>query len=204
MKRTLHVSWSPGRHRRRRRRDSVAGMLVMTAAAVLIVSVGTGPAVAQEQIVPVADLLTAPARYDGAVITIEGELVGDYGYRASGMVWTQLNDDSYARDPLVDGGALTGANAGVGLRIPEVQMAGLSAPGGYRIRGPIVRATGQWRFHDPSRQGETYLDVSSVQVIELGKQLEEGPNGAAAITGVILVLAGGAMMMRRRYLRARA
>jgi len=179
-------------------------LLVAAIMPALIVWAGTAPAAAQEQTVPVTELLTAPARYDGAVITIEGELVGDYGYRASGIVWTQLNDDSYVRAPLVEGGALTGANTGVGLRIPAAEMNGLSPPGGYRIRGPIVRATGQWRFHDPNRQGETYLDVASLEVIESGKQLEEGPNGLAVILGAVLVLAAGATLAQRRYARMRA
>ena len=163
--------------------------------------VGAPPAVAQGQIVPVADLLTAPARYDGATITVEGELIGDYGFRRSGFMWTQLDDDSYARAPLVEGGALTGANSGIGIRMPEAVAEGLSPPGGYRIRGPIVRATGQWKFHDPDRQGETYLEVSSIEIIESGVQLSEGPNAPVMFAGIVLLLIGSAAMFRYVHLR---
>jgi hypothetical protein len=166
--------------------------------------VGAPSALAQEQIVPVSELLTAPARYDGATITVEGELVGDYGHRNSGMMWTQLNDDSYARAPLVDGGELTGANSGIGIRMPEAVAEGLSPPGGYRMRGPIVRATGQWKFHDPERQGETYLEVASIEIVEPGMQLSDGPNLSAGIAGIVLVLIGAAVMFRYVHLRDRA
>ncbi|MCJ7754810.1 MAG: hypothetical protein MUP13_09615 [Thermoanaerobaculales bacterium] len=161
-------------------------------------------AVAQTQIVPVANLLTAPARYDGATITVEGELIGDYGFRRSGFMWTQLNDDSYARGPIVEGGTLTGANSGIGIRMPEAAAEGLSPPGGYRIRGPIVRATGQWKFHDPDRQGETYLEVSSIEIVESGVQLSEGPNMPVLLAGIVLLLLGIAAMLRYVHLGNRA
>jgi len=177
------------------------------AAALVVLSVGwfgAAPALAQVQIVPVSDLLTAPARYDGATITVEGELIGDYGFRSSGNMWTQLDDDSYARAPIVEGGELTGANSGIGLRMPAALAEGLSPPGGYRLRGPIVRATGQWRFHDPARQGETYLDVSSIEVMEQGEQLTEGPDVPVMVVGIVLLVVGLVVMLRYVQLRNRA
>jgi hypothetical protein len=162
------------------------------------------PADAADRIVPVDELLRAPARYDGATLIVEGELVGDYGFRRTGMMWTQLNDDSYAREPLVDGGALTGSNAGIGVRMPDDVAAPLSPPGGYRIRGPIVRATGQWKFHDPDRQGETYLDVSSIEIVESGIQLSEGPNMPVMVAGIVLLLATLVVLARYVQLHHRA
>jgi len=164
----------------------------------------TAPAAAADRIVPVDELLRAPARYDGATVTVEGELVGDYGYRRTGMMWTQLNDDSYAHEPLVDGGALTGSNAGIGVRMPAAVAAPLSPPGGYRLRGPIVRATGQWKFHDPDRQGETYLDVSSIEIVESGIHLSEGPDMLVMIAGVVLLLAAFAVVLRYVQVQHRA
>ena len=190
------------------RTDGWRGVFLSLGAAVAVVALvvsigwlGSVPAAAQTRVIKTSELRTAPARYDGATITVEGELIGDYGFRGSGMMWTQLNDDSYARAPIVDGGELTGSNLGIGIRMPGAIAEGLSPPGGYRTRGPIVRATGQWKYHDPERQGETYLEVFSIEIVEGGIRLSEGPNPAAIIGGlVLLVVALGVML---RYVRPR-
>lgn len=149
------------------------------------------PATAQVE-VSVEDLLADPEAFDGITITVEGELIGDYGFRPGGSMWTQLNDDSYARAPVVEGGPLTGSNLGIGVRMPSSVAAQLDPPGGYRVRGPIVRATGIWKFHDPDRGGETYLDAATVETAERGEDLEEGANWWALGGGIaLLIISGG-------------
>jgi hypothetical protein len=142
--------------------------------------------------IPVGGLLSDPSSYEGE-ITIEGELVGDYGIRSDGSVWTQLNDDTYAREPLLEGGALSGGNIGVGVRIPAELAEQLDPPGGYRKRGPVVRLTGLWMYHDPDRGGESYLEVQQLVVIEPGRELAEGMSMPALLAGVALILAAGAI-----------
>jgi len=153
----------------------------------LVVAV-PGIATAQDDaVVPLDALLAQPETYSGRTITIEGELVGDYGFRSDGTMWTQLNDDSYARDALVDGGPRTGGNTGVGVRMPDALAEGLDGPGGYRLEGPLVRATGIWKYHDPDRGGESYLDISSLDVVEVGRQLEEGPDWIVLAAGIVVL-----------------
>lgn len=147
-----------------------------------------GASAQEEAILPVTELLSSPAAHDGSELTVEGELVGDYGYRRDGYMWTQLNDDSYARHAIVDGGARTGANVGIGIRMPIAASQDLDPVGGYRREGPLVRLTGVWRFHDPARGGESYLDVRSVVVIEAGRQLEEGPDWTVFWSGITLIV----------------
>jgi hypothetical protein len=149
----------------------------------LLLAVAT-PAAAQET-VAVADLLADPEAYSGE-ITIVGELIGDFGFRSEGSMWTQLNDDSYAYDPILDGGELTGGNVGVAVRIPASIAETLDDPGGYRVRGPIVAATGEWRYHDPERGGESYVDVTAIVVVESGHTLEEHPNFWVLAAGLAL------------------
>lgn len=156
------------------------------------------PLASAGQVVPVSDLLVDGERFDGNEITIEGELVGDYGFRHDGYMWTQLNDDSYARDALVDGGPRAGANVGVGIRMPTALGEGLAPVGGYRLEGPLVQATGVWRYHDPDRGGESYLDVSALTTIEGGRRLEEGPDWAVFAAGSLLLAVSFAMWWRRR------
>jgi hypothetical protein len=54
----------------------------------------------------------------------------------------------------------------------------LDPPGRYRLVGPVVAVTGVWKYHDPERQGESYLDVSSIAIQAPGRDLSEHPNWA--------------------------
>jgi len=143
-----------------------------------------------------AEFLAAPEDHAGETVALEGELIGDYGFRRNGFMWTQLNDDAYTRRPLVESGFLGGSNVGIGIRMPHALAAGLDPPGGYRQRGPVVVVTGVFRYHDPDRQGETYIDVVALRVVEPGRRLAEGPNpitlgvGVVLITGAAVVLWG--------------
>jgi hypothetical protein len=162
---------------------------------VMILAVAILPASAHALTVSAAELLENGERFSGQEVTVVGELVGDYGFRSDGTVWTQLNSDSYAIRPIVAGGPLRGANVGIGIRMPADLANDLDPPGQYRLVGPIVAVTGIWRYHDPQRQGETFLDVTALAVDTPGHDLSEHPNwgiyGAAfafaAIAGVVSV-----------------
>jgi MYXO-CTERM domain-containing protein len=153
------------------------------------------PALAEE--VTLETLLADPEAYEGEV-TVTGELVGDYGFRNDGWVWSQLNADSYAVTPILEGGQLTGSNTGVGVRMPPQLVDGLGAPGGYRLRGPLVEVTGLWRYHDPDRGGESYLEVAELRVVDPARTLEEGPHWGNLTFGVVLLLAAGGLWLTRR------
>jgi hypothetical protein len=150
------------------------------------------------ELVPVSQLMDDGARFDNTEVTVEGELVGDYGFRDDGFMWTQINDDSYARDALVDGGPRTGANVGVGVRMPSALGEGLDPVGGYRLEGPLVQLTGIWRYHDPDRGGESYLDVSELVVVEGGRRLEEGPDWVVLALSVLLLVTSLVMWRQHR------
>lgn len=177
-------------------RDVVRSALAALFAAVVLAA--PTAFAADAELVPVTDLLNAGASYDNTVITVEGELVGDYGFRRDGFMWTQLNDDSYARDALVDGGPRTGANVGIGVRMPTALGEDLAPVGGYRLEGPLVQLTGVWRHHDPERGGETYLDAASLVIIENGRRLEEGPDWVVFAVGAALIMVALVMWRRNR------
>jgi hypothetical protein len=136
--------------------------------------------------VTVSDLIEMAADLAGQEVVVEGELIGDYGHRDDGWTWTQLNDDAYVDEPIVEGGPPVGANQGIGIRMPTALTDSLDGPGGYRSRGPIVRVTGIWKYHDPERQGESYLEVASLTVLEQGRIVDEGPDWFVIIIGVLL------------------
>lgn len=147
----------------------------------------------------VDDLLRDPASHSGEEVTVTGELVGDFQRRGD-HVWVQLNDDAYVWSPIREGGA-AGSNIGIGVRLPAslFDAYGLHHPGGYRYRGPIVRATGQWRFRDEGRGGESYLAVTSFEVVERERLLHDEMSVAVLVTGAILLAIGvGAPLVTRR------
>ena len=163
---------------------------------------GFGSVAAAQELTDVVDLIENPEAYAENTVIVEGELVGDYGFRRTGYMWTQLNQDSYAVSPVAAGGPLTGSNAGIGIRVPEDLTADLGDPGGYRQRGPIVRATGIWKFHDPDRQGESYLDVLGLVQVEDDVALSEGLNWLSLVAGLLLISVAAGLTWS--YRRARA
>lgn len=167
--------------------------LVLLAVVLLVMT--ANPATAQDGLeVSVGELLEKAAEIEGQVVVV-GELIGDYGFRSDGSMWTQLNGDSYANEPILDGGDLTGGNVGVAVRIPRAIAETLDKPGGYRVRGPLVQVVGLWEYHDPNRGGESYIDVSSLDVLQPGSGLVEHPDYWVMISGFILIAA--AALLRR-------
>lgn len=143
--------------------------------------------------IPVSEVVEMAAELAGDELTVEGELVGDYGSRNDGFTWSQLNGDVYVDDPTAEGGTPIGANIGIGVRIPTNLMADLGPPGGYRNRGPVARLTGTWMYHDPQRQGESYLQVESLSVVEPGRRLDGGINWITSISGALLIVGAGTL-----------
>jgi len=148
--------------------------------------------------VTVSELLVSGVEWADQRITVEGELVGDYGFRPDGWMWTQLNGDAYGFRPLAETGEPVGGNSGIGVRMPHELADGLDPPGRYRTRGPIVRVTGIWRWHDPRRQGESHLEVESLVLVEPGRRLSDSPNWPAAVVGLALVALMPLILRERR------
>lgn len=170
---------------------------------VLAAMIAAAPALGQ--VVTVEELESSPERYDCIAapqvcrpVSVEGELVGDYGRREDGTVWVQLNDDAYARRPLRDGGRLEGPNRGIGLHLAAELIDGLGVPGRYEHRGPLVRVQGEFRYHDPARGGETYIEVASLELLEAERRITEPSQLWAALVGMVLLVgAAMAVWMRR-------
>lgn len=152
--------------------------------------VGVPPAGATRSVdVSVSDLVDAGSQWSGATVTVEGELIGDYGYRDDGWVWTQLNGDEYTEAPIGDGGRPVGGNTGIGIRMPYALAEGLDPPGRYGVSGPIVKVTGIWRWHDVERQGESFLEVDSLEVVQRGHAFANERGWApAGVVGLVLML----------------
>lgn len=167
--------------------------LVVTAALLAI----PVPALAAEE-VTVTQLIAESVALDDSEVVVEGELIGDYGFRGDGWMWTQLNGDAYTRSPLRETETPAGGNVGVGIRMPIDLAAGLDPPGGYRHRGPVVRVTGIWKYHAVERQGESFLEVQRLEVVEPGRALGQDGNRVTIIAGLGLLGVAAAIHFSRR------
>lgn len=164
----------------------------------LAIMVMASPAGATE--VEVATLDAEAEAWDGQRVTVDGEIVGEYSIR-DGEIWVQLNDDGYVDEPLIENGSLQGGNIGMGVRIPEEAFPGTyGAPGGYHTRGPIVEVTGVFRYADPGTGGDTFIDASSVTVVEPSRPIE-APDAEPGllIASVVMIAAGAALWGRSRW-----
>lgn len=155
------------------------------------------PAFAAEE-VSVPEILERGAELAGEEVSVEGELIGDYGFRDDGSMWTQLNGDAYVHRPIREGGPPLGANVGIAVRMPVELTGALDPPGRYRNRGPVVRVTGIWKYHDSRRSGESYLEVQTLTVTEPGRQLSEDVNWIAVILGALLLVGAGVIALFTR------
>lgn len=135
------------------------------------------------------DLLADAAANDGTEVVLTGELVGDFSPRSEG-IWVQLNVDGYVDAPLLETGKLAGTNNGIGAFLPtELFDEAWGEPGGYRQRGPVVMVTAIFRYHDPRFQGETYLEVTGVELVAASMPLEEDANATLLLLGLAAIVA---------------
>jgi len=163
----------------------------------VLVLVGIAVPAAAQTVTPADELTDAGALYDNRQVTVEGELVGDFGVRSDGTVWTQLNDDSYADRPLRETGTHGAGNTGVGVRFDGALGFDLDQAGGYRWQGPIVRVTGTWHFHDVDRGGESYLEATSFELLAPARSLQDEAFWPLWLVGIGLVLAAYYLYWRK-------
>jgi hypothetical protein len=152
--------------------------------------------------VSIADLDADPERWNGLEVTIRGEIIGDSSRRDS-EVWVQVNDDFYVNAPSGESGSLAGGNTGLGVRMPlDHHDQSWGEPGGYHVRGPIVRVTGTFRYADPVTGGDTFVDASSVLLIEPARPIDSPPAQMGLFAAALGMIAGGAALWgRSRWLR---
>ncbi len=172
-------------------------LLAVTALVLLPARVALG------QVVGVDELDRDPEAFAGRMVTLEGELIGDYGRRGD-MVWVQLNDDPYVEAPIPGGGEPAGTNQGIGLRIPAELFAPdtWGPPGSARYRGPLLRVVGEFRYHDPALAGETYVQVTDVVLLDPARPLPRGELGIPGRIGILLIVVAAVIFAVARY-RAR-
>ncbi len=156
--------------------------------------------------VSVAELDSDPFSFDGTEVTIVGEIVGDHA-STSDRVWIQVNDDAYVETPFGDAGELLGTNSGIGVRLAAsmFEPEAWGQPGGYRIRGPIVAVTGEFRHNSDTDSGETFIEARVVELVEASRPMGDGrtPRSWPGPVGAALLILGVGLFALGRWRRAR-
>ncbi|MDZ4180457.1 MAG: hypothetical protein U1E29_14700 [Coriobacteriia bacterium] len=121
---------------------------------------------------------------DGALITVEGEAIGEHLRAVGGGRWVNILGDE----------------VGLGVWVTDEMAERITNFGDYRHDGDIVRFTGVLNISCVEHDGEFDVHARSMEVISLGSPREpevEPWKGVAGVAG-IAVAAGLWMLYRRR------
>ena len=121
-----------------------------------------------EDTVQVSQLVDNMKKYDGKVVTIQGEAIGDVMVRGT-YAWITVDDDRYSKKSIEEGGELVGmSNSGIGIWVLEHDTREITIYGGYKNKGAIVRVTGVFNRACHEHGGDTDIHATSVEVLKPG------------------------------------
>jgi hypothetical protein len=132
-----------------------------------LVIILAGPALSDDT-VQINQLVTNMRKYDGKVVTIHGEAIGDVMVRGA-YAWITVNDDRYSKKSVEEGGELIGmSNSGIGVWVPARDTRDINICGGYKNKGAMVRVTGVFHRACHEHGGDTDIHATSVEVLKPG------------------------------------
>lgn len=118
--------------------------------------------------VPIADLIENMRKYDGKVVTIQGQAIGE-GMVRGAYAWITIDDDPFSNKSVEEGGALVGmSNISMSVWAPSSDIEPIRFYGGYKNQGDAVRVTGV--FHRACREhgGDTDIHATRFEVVRQG------------------------------------
>jgi hypothetical protein len=164
----------------------------------VFILLGAGPARAAEA-VTVLDLVNNAEIYDGQVVVIEGEAIGDVMLRGD-YAWITVNDDPYVTLEAQEERLRAGYNNSINVRVSRSMAEKIDVLGGYKNVGDRVRVTGVFHRVDSDNGGATDIVAESLEVLEKGQPVDH-PLGL--MRWVILFLLAGLALVMWRVRRAR-
>ncbi len=145
-------------------------------------------------------VLACPELFDGRLVRIEGEAVGDLFNGPSDRQFVLLNDDAYARlGPLTDHGQVLGTNSGLAVLLPtDVRPTLLGGPG---ISGDVLRVIGVFEAAAEVDQGGPTVVAEAVVTVHTGRRVGHASSvrlQRVTPLAVIVTLGLGGLLARRR------
>lgn len=146
-------------------------------------------------------ILGCPELFDGRVVLLSGEAIGDLLRGPGGRRWVQVNDDAYAHaGPLASHLQTLGTNLGIAVLLPAgVAPTRLGGPG---IRGDLVEVVGTFRAAAAEDQGGPAVIARSAVVVRPGQAIQAPSSRrlrlVTPVAVAITLVLSGAVWSRRR------
>lgn len=125
-----------------------------------------------------AQIIEEAKELDGKVIVYEGEVIGDIMARGD-HVWVNVSD---------------GANA-VGIWMSAEQAKALSIPGRYKMRGDMVRITGQFNRACAEHGGDYDIHASAVIKLAAGFPINHPLHLWLVVVSILLSLGAACVLL---------
>ncbi len=122
-----------------------------------------------ENITEINKLVSNMNVFDGQVVTIEGETIGETMNRGTPS-WINVSD---------------GTNA-LGIWLPSSEAERITSFGDYKHKGDTVRISGIFSKNSPEHGGDVEIDCSSLEIIKKGHTVDEKFTNAKIITATLL------------------
>lgn len=135
-----------------------------------------------ENITEINNLVNNMNTFDGQVVSIEGEAIGEAMNRGA-YSWINVND---------------GTNA-LGIWLPTPEAERITTFGDYKHKGDMVRISGIFLKDSPEHGGDIEIDCSSLEIIKKGHSVDEELTNVKVITATLLFSI--ALMLTYAYFR---
>lgn len=113
------------------------------------------------------ELVENPTKYDEREIYFEGEVVGE-ALRRGNFAWINVNDDTYAKKNIPEGGKLSGFNSGQSIWLEENAADEIKYFGSYDASGDIIRVNGVFYQACPMHGGDMDIHANTFEIIKPG------------------------------------
>lgn len=124
-----------------------------------------------EERISIRDLIENLEHYDGKVVAVEGEVVGDV-MRRRGGAWITVNDDPYSERSLEEGGEFADVtNIGIGIWVAPEMADLIKVTGSYKNKGDRVKVVGVFHRVCGEHGGDTDIHALNLQVLDRGRPI---------------------------------
>ncbi|GAB4275446.1 MAG: hypothetical protein Kow0056_05010 [Coriobacteriia bacterium] len=141
---------------------------------------------AREDAVDPGVLVADPLGFDGAQVTIIGEVIGDRLHSGQGHVWVNVLGEQ---------------GVAVGVWVPREDTEDIEFYGDYGHVGDTVLVTGLLNASCELHGGDFDIHAASLEIIERGREVTHEGDPALAILGVALIVVAGGLLSYYRYRR---
>lgn len=129
-------------------------------------------------------LLRCPEQFDGRLVRLQGEPIGDLLGRGAGR-WLLLNDDDYAfAGPLTAHQQTLGTNTGIAVLLSETMPA--PTMGGPGVWGDLLEVTGTFHTAAVQDQGGPAVIATAAEILRSGTRLTPIPSTAQRVVAPVL------------------